>query len=67
MQRTVVIGRADSTAILIRDIRNAPSQGLNVVAACVSGLDSPWDAVSHLEDVPVFGRPEAGAARGRPA
>ena len=58
MQRTVVVGRADSTAVLIRDIRNAPSQGLNVVAACVSGLGSPWDAVSHLEDVPVFGRPE---------
>jgi len=58
MQRTVVVGRADSSGSLIRAIRQAPTQGLDVVAACVSGLDSPWDAVSHLEDVPVFGRPE---------
>ena len=58
MQRTVVIGRADSAAALIREIRRAPIQGMNVVGVCVSGLDSSWESVSHVEDVPVFGRPE---------
>src|SRR5205085_1968165 len=39
LQRTVVVGRADSAAVLIRQIQRAPGHGMRVVAACVSGRD----------------------------
>ncbi|HET7475005.1 MAG TPA: sugar transferase [Dermatophilaceae bacterium] len=58
LQRTVVVGRADSAASLIREVRRAPSQGMNVVGVCVSGLDSTWESDTQVEGVPVFGRPE---------
>lgn len=58
MQRTVVVGRADSAATLITTLQNAPHNGLDVVAACVSGLDTTWESASQLEGVPVFGTPE---------
>lgn len=58
MQRTVVVGRADSVRGLVRRIQSAPAEGMLVVAACVSGLDSDWDGSSEVEGVPVFGYPE---------
>ena len=58
LQRTVVIGRADSAADLIAQIQNAPGHGMEVVAACVSNLDTRWTESSHLAGVPVFGFPE---------
>ena len=48
LQRTVVIGRADSAADLIAQIQNAPGHGMEVVAACVSNLDTRWTESSHL-------------------
>ena len=47
LQRTVVIGRADSAADLIAQIQNAPGHGMEVVAACVSNLDTRWTESSH--------------------
>ncbi len=58
LQRTVVIGRADSAADLIAQIQKAPGHGMEVVAACVSNLDTRWTESSHVEGVPVFGFPE---------
>jgi len=58
MQRTVVVGRADSVRGLVRQIQGNPAEGMQVVAACVSGLDSDWDGSSEVEGVPVFGYPE---------
>lgn len=58
MQRTVVVGRADSARGLVRQIRSSPEEGMRVVAVCVSGLDSDWDGSSEVEGVPVFGYPE---------
>ena len=58
LQRTVVIGRADAAADLIAQIQSAPGHGMEVVAACVSNLDTRWTESSHLEGVPVFGFPE---------
>jgi len=58
MQRTVVVGRADSVRALVRQIQSTPSEGMHVVAACVSGMDSDWDSTSEVEGVPVFGYPE---------
>ena len=58
LQRTVVIGRADSAAELIAQIQRAPGHGMEVVAACVSHLDTRWTESSHVQGVPVFGFPE---------
>jgi len=58
VQRTVVIGDARSVGPLIREIRRAPAQGMQVVAACVSGLASDNDEATDVEGVPVFGYPE---------
>ena len=62
LQRTVVIGRADSAAELIAQIRRAPGHGMEVVAACVSNLDTRWTESSHVEGVPVFGFPQEALA-----
>lgn len=58
MQRTVVVGRADSAAALIEQLKGSPTHGLEVVAACVSGLDASWESASQIHGVPVFGTPE---------
>ncbi len=57
MQRTVVVGRADAAAELIRSIKRSPDQGLDVVAVCTSGMDAAWNATSSIEGVPVIGHP----------
>lgn len=57
MQRTVVVGRADAAAELIRQIKRSPDQGYDVVAVCTSGLDSSWNATTSIEGVPVMGTP----------
>lgn len=60
MQRTVVIGRADAVAELIRNIQTSPDQGMNPVAVCTSamdGTDSDWDGTTDIEGVPVMGSP----------
>ena len=62
MQRTIVLGRADSARELIRQIHASPVHGLSVVAACVSGLDGAWDDAPELEGVTVFGCPEDAVA-----
>ena len=62
MQRTVVLGRADSARDLIHTIHAAPVHGLQVVAACVSGLDGEWEGATELEGVPVYGRPDDAVA-----
>lgn len=62
MQRTVVVGRADAAAALLRSIKAEPGQGLQPVAVCASGLDTDWDATSALEGVPVMGTPRDAVA-----
>ncbi|MBW3085624.1 hypothetical protein KEM60_01827 [Austwickia sp. TVS 96-490-7B] len=57
MQRTVVVGRADAAASLLRSMQNEPTQGLLPVAVCASGMDASWDATSSIEGVPVMGTP----------
>jgi exopolysaccharide biosynthesis polyprenyl glycosylphosphotransferase len=58
VQRTVVIGDARSVGPLIREIQRAPGQGMQVVAACVSGLPANHEGVTDIEGIPVFGYPE---------
>ena len=55
---TVVVGRVDSVADMVREIQNNPSSGLSVVAACVSGLDAGHYQGSSVSGVPVYGGPE---------
>ena len=55
---TVVVGRVDSVADMVREIQNNPASGLTVVAACVSGLDSGDYLGSSVGGVPVYGGPE---------
>ncbi len=62
MQRTIVIGRADAVASLLRSIVSEPAQGLKPVAVCASGLDADWDATTALEGVPVMGTPRDALA-----
>lgn len=62
MQRTVVVGRADAAAALLRSIGSDPRQGLKPVAVCASGLDADWDTTSALEGVPVMGVPRDALA-----
>ena len=57
VENTVVIGNVQTVGRLIREIRRAPSQGMHIVAACVSGLDTSGDGLSSVEGVPVFGYP----------
>ena len=52
-----MIGDVHAIGRLIREIRRAPSQGMHVVAACVSGLDTSGDGLTSVEGVPVFGYP----------
>lgn len=58
LQRTVVVGRADGVRELLSQIQGNPAEGMQVVAACVSGIDFDWDGSSDVEGVPVFGYPE---------
>jgi len=55
---TVVVGRADSVASMIREITTAANTGFRIVGACVSGLDAPWATMSEIEGVPIYGPPE---------
>lgn len=56
-QRTVVIGNAANVGPMIRQMRRAPGEGMQVVGACVSGIVSGGDVSSQIEGVPVFGYP----------
>jgi exopolysaccharide biosynthesis polyprenyl glycosylphosphotransferase len=59
LQTTVVVGRADSVADMIRQIRqHSDVNGLKVVGACVSGMDASWVSLGTIEDVPILGAPE---------
>ncbi len=59
LQSTIVVGRADAVADMIRQIRQHPEvNGLNVVGACVNGMDSSWVSLGTIEDVPILGAPE---------
>ncbi len=62
MQRTIVLGRADAAATLIRSIKSEPGQGLRPVAVCASGLDGEWDTTTSIEGVPVMGTPRDALA-----
>ncbi len=57
MQRTVVVGRADAVAELIRSIKSSPDQGMEPVAVCTSAMDSDWNSTTDIEGVPVMGTP----------
>lgn len=59
---TVVIGRADSVAAMIREIRSAPHSGMVIVGACVSDLDPSSGNRGVVEGVTVFGPPESALA-----
>jgi len=56
---TVVVGRADSVAAMIREIRSAPHSGMVIVGACVSDFDPGSGDKGVLEGVSVFGPPES--------
>ncbi len=62
MLNTVVVGRGDSVAEMIREFKSAPQTGMNVVGACVSGLGSTWAGEIKIEGVPIFGPPESALA-----
>ncbi len=58
---TVVVGRADSVAQIIREISSARVSGYRVVGACVSHLEEV-DARTDISGVPILGPPEAALA-----
>ncbi|MEP7036176.1 MAG: sugar transferase [Dermatophilaceae bacterium] len=58
MQRTLVIGRADSAASMIREITRNTADGMQVIGACVSAAGTEWDGTNEIEGVAVVGRPD---------
>lgn len=58
LQTTVVVGRADTVAEMVRQIRRDPETiGLRVVGACVSDLDSPALNDPVMEGITLVGTP----------
>lgn len=58
LQDTVVVGRADTVAEMVKQIRRDPETiGLKVVAACVSDLDSPALNAPEMQGIKVIGTP----------
>jgi exopolysaccharide biosynthesis polyprenyl glycosylphosphotransferase len=57
-QRTVVIGNVRTVGPMIRQLQQAPGEGMHVVGACVSGIANGGDFSSEVEGIPVFGYPE---------
>jgi len=57
-QRTVVIGNIRTVGPMIRQLQQAPGEGMHVVGACVSGITNGGDFSSEVEGIPVFGYPE---------
>lgn len=57
MQRTVVVGRADSALALVHSLTAEPSQGLLPVAVCAADLDGLQPRDATIAGVPVVGRP----------
>nr|WP_276511226.1 sugar transferase [Kineosphaera limosa] len=57
MQRTVVVGRADSVSALIHSLNSEPAQGLLPVAVCATDLSGAPLSVGKIGGVPVLGPP----------
>lgn len=62
MQRTVVVGRADSAAALIHSLLVEPSQGLLPVAVCATGVDGGEVQGREIAGVSLMG-PTSAAIR----
>jgi len=62
LSSTLVVGRVDSVASMIREISSEPACGMRVIGACVSGMDGRPNTLSEIEGVPVFGVPESALA-----
>ena len=58
MQRTVVVGRADSAAALVQSLTSDRSQGLLPVAVCATDLQGRPMRSAAIEAIPVIGAPE---------
>lgn len=56
MQRTLVIGRADSAAAMIREITRTTTNGMKVIGACVADAGTEWDGAQEIEGVAIVGR-----------
>lgn len=59
MQRTVIVGRADSANALIHSLTSEPGQGLLPVAVCAYDLDGSAVLTASIGGVPVVGPPTA--------
>lgn len=62
LMSTVVVGRYDSVAEMIREITAEPASGLRVVAACVSERGGAPTTRTTIEGIPVLGSPETALA-----
>jgi len=58
MLNTLVVGREDAVASMIREFHQVPQSGYRIVGACVSGMDTTWSRRPEVEGVPVLGDPE---------
>lgn len=55
---TIVVGRADTVATMIREFHNSKSAGYRILGACVSDVGVGWTRQTQIEGVPVVGSPE---------
>lgn len=53
LQRTLVVGRADSTEGVIHELQRSPSHGLHVIGACASRFDAE-DPAATIVGVPIL-------------
>lgn len=56
LSSVVVVGRVDTAASIIRELRN-PATGMRVIGACVSSVDHQALKSTEIEGVPVLGTP----------
>lgn len=55
---TIVVGRADTVATIIREFHRSRSAGYRVLGACVSDIGIGWTRQTEIEGVPVLGSPD---------
>jgi exopolysaccharide biosynthesis polyprenyl glycosylphosphotransferase len=56
MQRTLVIGRADSAASMIREIARTTTNGMHVIGACIPDGGVGGEGAHEIDGVPIVGR-----------
>ena len=61
LRETLVVGRADACAAMIKELTSSPASGYRVAGCCITGSDSEW-LDSHIAGVPIVGTAETATS-----